>query len=717
MPESALAITEMTPAPPPAGWITAGEAAEMLGVTTQTVVNRIKAGSIAGQLCRTPRGERWHVDPMSDPELSRVFSPVKLRPGEGRRALELDEKRRRTAELRLAAVRSWQAYRDTLAPSANLATAFSLWSASFSADRHLSRPVCSYTTMWRWEQRAAGGLAELAPNHRGRSAGQPSRAAWAFFQSLWLTQQRRTISDCYRQTAAESHKRGWQWVSEPACRRLVAAIPRAVVIERREGRKAFEDRCVPYVERDYDIPANGWWVVDHHQLDVFCIGKDGLTKCPWITYWQDVRSRKCMGVMLNEGPNTDVVLASLHRAILDYGVPEHLLFDNGKDFRAREVTGGYRLIRYEPDQPHILGSVAHLPTAVHFAQPYNAKAKTNERTFRTARMQFSQQWHSYRGRSVAERPEQLAKILAAHDRDKILPHWDELDAAVAQWFNDVYGEQPHAGRGLDGQTPNACYAANLGTVTRVDPDELAILMMRTSEPRVVGQNGIRVFGQLYGFPNMLQMLGRKVYARYDSRDVGKLYIFTLADELVGIATANDRGQWGATREDLGKHMRLKAQTRKIVAAYAENLQQVAGGVAAVKRQREAAELAASRRAAARANGRPDDPDGGGPAAAGHGRDLHLRIHRTRFIQAAEDLRTGKVAVGLGRPAVIRLAGGELVPGTAETVSLPTGETIDPASGEVLQEATGIEHQASGQEGRPSMDDLSEALHRSLSRTD
>lgn len=619
----------------PEGWISTKRAATILRCSDQTIRNRIACGKLAGAMCETPSGNRFWVDPQSDEQLSILYAPEEQTLCQGKRLAGLSASQRKTAAGRLEAVLSWKEFRLSLPTAADVMAAYDTWVVNNYARLGLKKPP-SWATMWRWVKAFdSDGLAQLAPRCGGPSPAEPCSQSWAFFQTLYLQQQKRSIQDCWNQTKAASHKAKWTWVSYAVCRnKVLRDIPLATRILYREGKKAHDDKCVPYIERDYEsLASNDWWITDHHQLDIAAIGPNGRPEFPWITTWQDARSRKIVGLLLHFCPNLDVVLASLRRALLTYGVPANFLFDNGKEFRANAFTGGRKRFKYEMDEARVRSSLHHLPCEVHFAQPYNAKAKPNERMYRTLRMQFSQQWATYRGNCTDNRPEQLAKILKDYQTNGLVPKAADLEKALIEWVDNVYHKNAHRGRSMDGQTPDQIYRRELQKVTRVSENELILLMMRTSTPRVVGRNGIKMFGYSFNAPELFGFQGKKVYARYDIQQIGKLYIHDLKDRLICVALRQDLMGWNASHEDVRTRMKLKAQHRKAAASFRDTSDILTG---------DAIQNIALQRQQAQAVAQHDGDDGGDGE-----RMPRIQMFRSALADSAEAVQDLRRVVGIG----------------------------------------------------------------------
>lgn len=700
---TATQTTDPEIGPPPDGWILASDAAAILGCSAKTVIRRLLSGNLTGGLCTSPTGLAYYVAPTSDARLAAVYTPgASLVAGQRDAAdghasdewMRLSESERRRAADRAAAIKSWTEYRDSLGGAASVQIAYRLWAVDYAVRTTRQPTPIAWSTMWHWLRtlRAAGGnIAALASSGwGGGKACEPDDAAWAFFCSLYLTTGGRTAADCHRQTAEAAHKNRWRWISYAAAvSKVERDIPKPLLVRAREGAKALNDKCLPYVERDYDsIQPNDWWVADHHQIDVAVIGPKGTPEFPWLTAWMDCKSRRIVGWFLSFGPNSDTAMAALARAMGENGVPRNLYMDNGRDFRARTFSGGKKKLRLELDESGVRASLSFLrsadnlgvlqPVAIHFAQPYNAQTKHIERFFRTLGCQFSRQWGTYRGSSAYARPEGLDKLLRNYATNCLVPSFEEFEAAFTLWIEQDYNDAIHRGRGMHQRSPHEVYFAERPSVTRVHDRDLALLMMRASEPRVVGRNGISLFDRSYHAPELFPLLGQRVYVRYDTRNIGRVYIFTMANEFVCTAERKELIAWGATQEDLRDAHRAKAQYRKTMANLADMAEQANGGVEAVARRK--------RRTESERTGRPTPPPPGDPIAE-IGQE-HIFAFRSAYADAAAAL-AGRKAVGSEGAAVD--AGRTLRIGP---------DTVDRQTGEVLGDS-------------PSTADLAAALERSL----
>ena len=62
----------------------------------------------------------------------------------------------------------------------------------------------------------------------------------------------------------------------PSFYRRLKSVPEGSKVLGREGHKAFNDRCAPYIKRIYDeMQSNEWWIADNHTFDVMVRDKSG----------------------------------------------------------------------------------------------------------------------------------------------------------------------------------------------------------------------------------------------------------------------------------------------------------------------------------------------------------------------------------------------------------------------------------------------------------
>ena len=286
----------------------------------------------------------------------------------------------------------------------------------------------------------------------------------------------------------------------------------------REGEKALDDKVLPYIERDRNLLEVGEGLVaDGHRLNFQVVNPFTGKPCraAMVLFW-DWRSSYPLGweIMLEE--NVQCISTAFRNAVLTLGkMPKWVLMDNGKAFKAKIFTSDINLTETE-----ILGMFARLNTNVHFAWPYNAKAKPIERFFGTFTDQFERLMPSYTGASIEDKPawtkrnEKLAR--AVHNPR--VPAIEEINGLMHEW-REFYAGQPS--KGLDGKMPKEIFEPGKGP--GMDPGQLAYLMM-AREIKNIGRNGVNLFGYWW-YDEALYGLRDQVVVKYSLSDLSQLYCF------------------------------------------------------------------------------------------------------------------------------------------------------------------------------------------------
>ena len=116
--------------------------------------------------------------------------------------------------------------------------------------------------------------ADLIDNRGSWSRGKSTILApvWDDFLWEWLDENQPTVSLCYRSTiqwTAEFYPELLELIPSESTfrRRIDRDVAVAVKTLMRDGEKAFNDRCAPYIMRMYNkLEANDCWIADTHTL-------------------------------------------------------------------------------------------------------------------------------------------------------------------------------------------------------------------------------------------------------------------------------------------------------------------------------------------------------------------------------------------------------------------------------------------------------------------
>lgn len=404
----------------------------------------------------------------------------------------------------------------------------------------------SRSSLWLWQKKLEHGPAGLIDARRVHDTQSDFAEFYALLENWYLRQGEPKMATCHKLACAEARRAG---VAHPqnvrTSVRYLSRLSRGKVTHARLGPKAFDDRIAIYCIRDYsqirmvehgkavvrDMFANDIWCADHHPCDAIVNFKGKLVR-PWLTAWEDVRSRKIVGYRFSPtDPNSSTILLALRDAAIRCGhiVPRFAYTDNGKDYDAWFWDGRTkreRRLRLANDERQFKGVYGHLQIGHLHATAYNAKAKPIERWFRTYAEQFDVFQATYTGRNPQHKPEQLAARLA---NAAAVPTYEAYVAEATAYIEEVYHREVHTGRGMGGHSPNDVYNATLHAVNAVGLEQLNICLKRIERPITVGRHGVRLDYRTYGKddPALRQHIGEKVYLAIDPDDLSVAEVYSL----------------------------------------------------------------------------------------------------------------------------------------------------------------------------------------------
>lgn len=424
---------------------------------------------------------------------------------------------------------------------------------------------------WMYKTKS-GNVEKLIDKRGGYNRGQSTipEKYQVLFNSLYLQQTKPTVESCYKHVKLEANLNGDVIPGIKAFRLLVKNMNYAMKIRAREGQKAFDDKCMPYIERDYSLLApNDFWVSDHHLWDIFVRvpDKKGGWKLarPWGSYWMDMRTRKVMSSIVRiESPNSDVVLCSFGLGVEHFGIPKGVRLDNGKDYKARDMFYPKGHPISEEDEKRIYSSLAcNLQIDVTYAIPYNAKAKPIERMFNTFEEQLGKQYPSYAGSNAKKRPEDLKEL---NITDAIT--LEEFIKQHNRFVYEIYNETKHSGDSMLGKSPNQAYADIPFTIRRASKELLYFSLMRVKGLRKVDRNGITFKGVHFYNDNCINYIHKKVIAKYDPTKPEILYVFDTNENFLFVAYEVQKQGWNPTKEDYQReNNRKKVAKQKALNSY------------------------------------------------------------------------------------------------------------------------------------------------------
>lgn len=545
-------------------YLTAKEAAKALGETVRTVEIAVQNKSIDGHFVkgkgRGGKQLRIALESLPDYAQARYRGEQESQAADIR--LSLTESQRELLDYKQMVVLSYQDFKTTY-PKADKRAAFLQQYNEQHPDTPLTkRQLNHWETLYNRD-----GLAGLVDRRGGYNKGVstiPEKVKQAFL-AYWLQEKgnRRgggpSIASCYRLTQFDFPDQ--QLPSISAFQRLVQTIPYPTKVLGREGKKAFADKCEPYIQFDYrSICTNEIWCADNHVFDLWTKDEEGRVFRPWLVSWMDKRSRYIVGYqLLDHDPNADSALVSFAKAVKGYGVPERVLLDNGADFTVHDIF----------NKQFALSLANEMAIAVTNATPYNAKAKLIERFFNTLEYTYCIHLPSYFGPDPQRRPEKMKKA------PEELKKYAILFSDFSEWFDKVIGQYNntvHTGDGMDGKTPKQAFEDFVvRPIKHVNPTLLSMYFKRTSRLLTVGRNGVRVpeLQTYFDSEKLIPYQKKKIYVRYDTEDVRQVYCFTETDEFICMADSVSLGNLHkeVTAQNMRKLNARRKQMRKEAKKY------------------------------------------------------------------------------------------------------------------------------------------------------
>lgn len=418
----------------------------------------------------------------------------------------------------------------------------------------------SVKSLERWHGQAARhGAKRLGGNYGNRKGqGQIDRDA--------------ALRDfCIANMAARPHLTASQ-LGEAIHARMGKAIPKRTVQRfmakaREDYADAFLQAANPDKHKNLRLVAfgsrseaarypNEMWEVDASPADVMTI--DGRMNLVGIV---DVYTRRAK-ILVTPTPKATAATLLIRRCILDWGVPERIKMDNGKDFASRHVS-------------HALGS---LLIEQSFCPPFTPENKPHiERFFGTLQRDFVSLLPGFIGHDVADRKAiEARRSFSQRFGDPqgaiaVELTSDELQERVSDWIETVYHTRRH---GSLGTSPKLMTVGYMGSVRAIE-DERALDVLLAEAPdtegqRVVTKKGLRVENALFIAPELGAHVGDRVNVRLDPSDMGRIVVYSIEGEFICVAVCPERT--GLSRQEIA--VQAKALQKAHQAEQRKNLRKI-----------------------------------------------------------------------------------------------------------------------------------------------
>lgn len=384
-------------------------------------------------------------------------------------------------------------------------------------------------TVWDWLKRIEGvephdRLAYLVPVHRfARRKSTKIEIDRDFFDTLksdYLRPAAPSFTSCYRRACRIAAKNGWRVAEQRTVRRRFnAEVSQATQVLARKGIDALK-RLYPSQTRDKTgLHALQAVNADFHKFDVFVRWPaergeaEGIVTRPQMVAFQDIYSGRVLAWRVDQTPNANAVRLAAGDMIETWGIPEHILLDNGREFAAKALTGGtptrYRFRVREDDLP---GLFVSLGCEIHWATPYSGQSKPIERAFKDMCDAIAKDPRfdgAYTGNRPGAQPEDYgSRAIDLEDFLAVVADGiEEHNTRPGRWSEVAYGKS-------FAEVFDTSYAS--APIRKATEAQRRLWLMGAEGLRGATGTGLLTFlGNEYWTPWMSGIAGQKVIARFD----------------------------------------------------------------------------------------------------------------------------------------------------------------------------------------------------------
>lgn len=416
---------------------------------------------------------------------------------------------------------------------------------NLAADTVARQHEVSVRTIWNWFGMIEGvepadRLAYLAPRHR---AAEPIRERAECSQEF-LDRIRADYMRLGGPSLRSAHRRVVDWCKahrlafleyRTTLRWFDDNVERVTLVYAREGEKGLA-RCFPPQIRDRSsLTALEGVVADCHKLDVFVMWPDIPEPVRvQIVAFTDLYSNKVLSWKVDLDPNKVAVMSAFGELVETWGIPRHCLFDNGREFANKWLTGGTPTrFRFKVREDDALGVLPQMGIKIHWATPGHGQAKPIERTFKDFADDIARH-PAFAGAYVGPNP--MAKPADYGSRAIPLADFLEVVEGCVREHNARPGRLTDnaKGRSFD-QTFAESYEK--APIVKATAEQHRLWLMGQEVRKLQKHHGaFKLFDNSYWSDWMNEYVGQKVVARFDPEDLhAGLFIYSLAGEFLGPA--------------------------------------------------------------------------------------------------------------------------------------------------------------------------------------
>lgn len=317
-------------------------------------------------------------------------------------------------------------------------------------------------------------------------------------------------------------------------------VPRVTQVFARQGLSGLQ-RCFPPQIRDRSsLTALEGVNADCHKIDVF-VQWPGIEKPvrPQIVAFQDLYSNKVLSWRVDLDPNKVAVMSAFGELIETWGIPKHCLFDNGREFANKWLTGGAPTrFRFKVREDDALGVLPLLGIQIHWATPAHGQAKPIERGFRDFADRIALD-PRFAGAYVGNRPDAKPEDYGS----RAIPR-DEFLQVLAEGIAAHNARQGRLTDTAQGRSFDDTFAASYATapIRKATAEQSRLWLMGQERRKLHRDHGsLTLFKNGYWSDWMNEYAGQDVVARFDPENLhAGLHIYTPEGEYLGQAECREK---------------------------------------------------------------------------------------------------------------------------------------------------------------------------------
>ena len=431
----------------------------------------------------------------------------------------------------------------------------------------------SARTIWNWLSMVEGVrqddfLPYLAPRHNAApKKGTRAECSPEFFEFLkgdYLRLEKPSFTSSYRRSVAFAKSAGHKTLPETTMRRhLFAQVPATVRTLAREGNDALKALYPPQTRDKASLAALEVVNADYHKFDVWVKwpvtgGKSEFEIIrPQMVAFQDVYSGRVLSWRLDRNPNKSGVALALGDMIERFGIPEHMLLDNGREFANKFLTGQAQTRnRFKIKDDDIPGLLVTLGVKVHWATPYSGQSKPIERAFRDMCDMIAKD-PRFAGAYTGNKPDAQPENYGSRAIDLSL-----FLSVVAEGIEEHNARTGRRSESANGRSFNETFDTSyaVSTIRKATPEQQRLWLMGAEGIKADRKTGVvRFMGNEYWSAWMHGIAGDKIVARFDPEDLWSgIHVYSLKGPYLGHAGCKLKA--GFFDVDAGRdHARLRRQ--------------------------------------------------------------------------------------------------------------------------------------------------------------